>query len=99
MAVDCVFLATRPTISPATTPLNVDPATITPICDGISGPPETSAVSPSNTPRMPPSSIANTGLLICPPDRLFQHCPSECVRSNTTPQQQHEAHHNIGNQQ
>ena len=63
IAVDCVFRATRPTINPATTPLNVEPATIVPIFDGISGPPERSAVRPSNTPRMPPSSIANTGLL------------------------------------
>ena len=64
LAVDRVRCATRPTIRPAITPLKVDPATIVPIMAGISGPPEINAVSPSNTPRTPPSSIANTGFFI-----------------------------------
>src|SRR5688572_30509906 len=94
VAVDCVFRATRPTISPATTPLKVEPATIVPIIDGISGPPDSSAVNPSNTPRMPPSSIANTGLLIYPPDKLFQRRRAACVL-DSAPHQQYKTHHDI----
>ena len=56
--------ATRPMISPATTPLNVEPDhDADDLRRRSPGRRRRSAVSPSNTPRTPPSSIANTGLL------------------------------------
>src|SRR6476469_5059452 len=90
------FFANQPINTPAISPLKVDPITIPAICDDTSGE-ETSAESPSNIPRMPPSTRPNTGLFMKVSTRGSHLCTAISSSSLTACEdEERDAHHEVG---
>src|ERR1044072_6599240 len=65
----CTRLANHPISTHARIPLIVDPVTIPTINGAVSGA-QISALNPSNTPRIPPSTSPSSALFVTPPKSL-----------------------------